>query len=1007
MSIKVIQEYYRNSENYKQFGQTTNESSIRRAFANLLEHYCHSNNLYIIDELHLKESKKRPDATVRNSLGLDFGHWESKDENDNLDKEIFNKQNLGYPTFNIIFENSIDIVLIQENKEVLRGKIADEEFLDRLIIAFVSYERKEIREYRLAIEKFANDVPRIVSKLRIMIVKQFNSNNNFIISFNNFWEICKKSINPEISKENIIEMLIQHILTDEIFTSIFNDAAFHRENIIGKQLNNLINTFFERALRRKTLSSIDNYYLAIKAEASRIVDHHQKQHFLKIIYENFYKAYNPKAADKLGIVYTPTEIVQFMIKSTDHLLDKHFHKGLKDKNVEILDPATGTGTFIVDIIDYIPKQYLEYKYKNEIHANEVAILPYYIANLNIEYTYQQKMLTFEPFNNIVFVDTLDNLGFNYNGKQFALEDFGFNEENLARIKNQNEKKISVIIGNPPYNANQQNENDNNKNRLYPQIDKRIKETFIFNSKAQKTKLYDMYARFFRWAMDRIDDEGIIAFVTNRSYIDSKTYDGFRKILKEEFDFCYIIDTKSDVRKNPKIAGTTHNVFGIQTGIAVIFLVKNGKSINDVASINYFSLDDEILKKDKLQWLIDNQFEDIPFERIRPNFNEKWINQAEINDWDSLIKIASKNAKLNRGNETIFEFYSLGVSTNRDNWVFDFSEKNLQKKIKFFVKKYNELLRSNDNSWDTSIKWSADLKKYFSKKLKLTFNKNIAVVNYRPFTKKYYSIDKMLSDRLTENHYRIFGKDFNNENFCICIDNNGGNKILMTNKIADLHFTGDTQIIPFYIYDTNSDNKKENITDWSLNEFRTHYNDNKIEKINIFHYVYAVLYNPNYRSIYEINLKEDFPAIPFYKDFKKWSDWGEELVELHLNYENVEKYNLNIINIENKFDKPKVKLKIDKLKGEIVIDENTIINGIPETVWKYQLGNRSPLEWVTDQYKEKKMDEQILQEKFNDYRFSDYKELFIDLIQKLVTVSISTVDIMNKMEIESTNQNESF
>ena len=291
-----------------------------------------------------------------------------------------------------------------------------------------------------------------------------------------------------------------------------------------------------------------------------------------------------------------------MIKSTDFLLNKHFNKFLEDKGVEILDPATGTGTFICDIIDYISKDKLRYKYKNEIHANEVAILPYYISNLNIEFTYTQKIGSYEEFENLCFVDTFDNMDFLYRGKQIDMFN-PFTEENTKRIKNQNDKKIAVIIGNPPYNANQANENDNNKNREYPKIDQRIKDTFIKQSTAQKTKAYDMYARFYRWAFDRLNTNGIIAFISNRSFIDSRTFDGFRKTIATEFDFAYIIDTKSDVRANPKISGTANNIFGIQTGVAIMFLVRKvNKDKKKICNIFYTSMEDEWRKEQKLHGL---------------------------------------------------------------------------------------------------------------------------------------------------------------------------------------------------------------------------------------------------------------------------------------------------------------------------------------------------------------------------------------------------------------------
>ena len=541
MSKQTINHYYSKIDQYKRYGGTRNESSIRRAFANLLEEYCLPKNLVLVDELTLKKSQKRPDGTVKDALRLDWGHWESKDTKDNLDEEIEKKLEIGYPKFNIIFENSEEIVLIQHGSRIMRHRMEDADALHALLTKFVSYERPEIKKFHLAVEKFREDIPDIIEALRSMISKEEKTNKTFKQAFAEFWKLSKKSINPDITAFDIHEMLIQHILTAEIFDTVFGESHFHRENSIAKKLEAVANTFFTSTLRRNTLVRIDSYYKAIKAQASRIDNHHEKQKFLKVIYENFYKAYNPRGADRLGIVYTPGEIVLFMIESTDFLLEKHFGKSLSDKNVEILDPATGTGTFITEIIEYITPQYLKYKYKNEMHANELAILPYYIANLNIEYTYQQKMGQYKPFNNIVFVDTLDNLGFEFSGKQRTFEGFGLSAENLERIKKQNKRKISVIIGNPPYNANQMNENDNNKNRAYPEIDKRIKNTYIKESTAQKTKVYDMYSRFLRWASDRIDKNGIIAFITNRSYIDSRTFDGFRKIVAKEFDDIYIVN----------------------------------------------------------------------------------------------------------------------------------------------------------------------------------------------------------------------------------------------------------------------------------------------------------------------------------------------------------------------------------------------------------------------------------------------------------------------------------
>ncbi len=578
MSIQLIKNYQRELAKVKDLG-AMNELALKRPFANLLQAYCQKKNLTLVEESSIKNDEGktiRPDGIAKGINRLDWGYWESKDEADDIEEEVRKKFAKGYPNDNIIFEDTQTAILYQAGKRVATATMQDEgNALDDLLTQFISFERPEYRAFRDSIEAFKDDVPAIIKALRNLMENEAKNNLNFTKARDNFLKICQDSINPDITQEDVREMIVQHILTEDIFTTIFDEADFHRSNNIASELERVILTFFKKEVKKNFFDKVRNYYRAIQAVASKIDDVREKQTFLKVIYEDFYKAYNPKGADKLGIVYTPNEIVRFMIESTDHLLYEHFGKELLSKGVEILDPATGTGTFITDLIDYFPsskKEQIKYKYEHEISANEVSILPYYIANLNIEFAYKQKIGEYKEFENLVFVDTLENMGFGYEGKQGSLFT-SISAENLDRIKKQNAKKISVIIGNPPYNANQQNENDNNKNREYPAIDKRIKDTFIKESTAQKTKVYDMYSRFFRWAMDRLGSEGIIAFITNRSFIDSRTFDGFRKVIQEEFDYIYIIDTQSDVRANPKIAGTTHNVFGIQTGVAVMFLVK--------------------------------------------------------------------------------------------------------------------------------------------------------------------------------------------------------------------------------------------------------------------------------------------------------------------------------------------------------------------------------------------------------------------------------------------------
>ena len=704
MSRLLVTQYQAEVEKIIRYGGSRKETSIRVAFQNLLNEYCKPRDFLLIPELDYKLPNGKivyPDGTIKDALRLDWGYWESKDQYDNLDQEIAKKLNKGYPDSNILFEDSQTAVLIQSGQETQRVTMGDADAVDGIINNFINYVRPEVRDFREAIDIFRQDLPIILDSLRKLIKCQEGNNILFENARNKFFNICQKSINPEITLLDIQEMIIQHILTEDIFINIFSESQFHQENNVARELQGVISTFFTGSLKRNTLGSIERYYAVIRRTAANIVNHQEKQKFLKALYENFYKAYNPKAADRLGIVYTPNEIVRFMIESTDFLVHKHFGKLLADKEVEILDPATGTGTFITELIDFLPTHSLQHKYKHEIHCNDVAILPYYIANLNIEFTYKQKMGEYEEFENICFVDTLDNTSFE--GKQLDL--FAMTVENTARIKRQNDRTISVIIGNPPYNANQQNENDNNKNRAYSEIDKLIKESYVKYSNAQKTKRYDMYSRFFRWATNRLNENGILAFITNSSFIHSKEADGFRKAVSDDFSYIYIIDLHGDVRKNPKLSGTTHNVFGIQTGVAIMFLVKKQNSDFNSCQIFHIRRPEFDTANDKLKFLSQTKFNQIPFDHIKPDQKFNWINQSD-NDFESLLPLLDKDVKSGKKQEALFKLFTIGVVTNRDEWVYDFSDLVLINKVKLMIGVYNSCVENK--TMDNTIKWSSSL-----------------------------------------------------------------------------------------------------------------------------------------------------------------------------------------------------------------------------------------------------------------------------------------------------------
>ena len=998
MSKLLISQYYNNVDQIIQYGGSRKETSIRVEFQNLLNNYCRSKDFLLIPELEYKTKKGKtviPDGTIKDALRLDYGYWESKDQYDNLDLEIEKKLAKGYPNDNILFEDSQTVVLIQGGGEILRVSMRDAEALDTAINAFINYLRPEVQDFRDAISHFKEDLPTILTTLRSLIDKQSISNQPFQQARDKFWQVCRESIHPEISLEDIREMMIQHILTEDIFINIFNESQFHRENNIACKLQAVIETFFTGATKRNTLSTIERYYAVIRRTAANIYNHHEKQKFLKAVYENFYKAYNPKAADKLGIVYTPNEIVRFMIESTDYLLHKHFGKILADKDVEILDPATGTGTFIAELIEYLPKAQLPYKYEHEIHCNEVEILPYYIANLNIEFTYQQKMGNCPEFHNICFMDTLDHTVFA--DKQLNL--LSMTVENTARIKRQNDRKISVIMGNPPYNAKQENFNQNNANRYYQEVDKRIKDTYIRYGKAQnQIVIYDMYTRFIRWASDRLSHNGIIAFVSNNSFIDALAYDGFRKVIAEEFNEIWIIDTKGNARNSgERRRQEGGNVFSdqIRVGVAIYFLIRN-ENLQGF-KVFYHAFDDYAKAEEKKDFLAKNKLQNINFIHYNPDKNNNWINQTD-NNFDSLLPLVSKKPILDL-DHSIFLLSSLGVLTNRDEWVYDYSYQNLVKKMLFFNEIYNQSVKNN--IVDYSIKWSSSLEMYWKSKIQVEHDPNlIRTTLYRPFCKQFHYTEKIFNHRLTRNHYEILGKNLDQENYCIVFNTISSPKsfhVLVSNCLVDGHLTGDSQCLPLYSYDKEG-NHIDNITDWGLTQFQTYYNDKSIQKIDIFHYTYAVLHNPIYQQKYEQNLKRDFPRIPFYDNFPQWVTWGKQLMELHINYETINPYPLTRVNSsETEITNPKPKLKADKIKNEIILDTVTSLTDIPKTAWEYRLGNRSALEWILDQYKEKKPKDETIAKQFNNYRFADYKEQVINLLMRVCTVSVETVKIIQAME----------
>lgn len=1007
MSQLLIQSYLNQLADLRKVSGTHRESVVREAFKDLLKGWGKSHDLIFVPEYEIEtpaKERRYVDGALLHMLRVPFGYWEAKDEKDDLDAEIETKFRRGYPQDNIVFEDSRTAVLIQNKTEIVRCAVDDVAGLEKLLKLFFSYERQEIAGFRKAVEQFKTDIPAVLLALRDMIEGAEAQNPAFRKAAGHFLTHAKQVINPSLIAADVREMLIQHILTEGVFAAVFPDAPFHSDNNVARELYKLESTFFTGNTKYRTLKALEPYYTAIRAAATQIGSHHEKQSFLKAIYENFYKVYNAKAADRLGVVYTPNEIVRFMIEGANWLCEQNFKRSLIDPDVDILDPATGTGTFICELLEYFrgQPQKLKRKYQVELHANEVAILPYYVANLNIEATYAAIAGEYLEFPNLCFVDTIDNTAplRKYKGHMDDL--FGaVSEENVERIRRQNSRRISVIIGNPPYNANQLNENENNKNREYPEIDKRIKETYIKASTAQKTKLYDMYARFFRWASDRLDENGVLAFITNRSFIDSRTFDGFRKTVAAEFNQAWIVDLGGDVRANPKLSGTKHNVFGIQTGVAISFFVKKTKTKG--CTIRYIRRPELETAEDKLAFLGNTHLNSLKFETVEPDKKHNWLNLTD-NDFDSLIPIASKETKASKKpaqEKAIFKLFSLGVSTNRDDWVMDFSQNSLERKTRFLFSHYNS--RLGNKEVDQVIKWSSSLLSRCSQGRIEPYSKNhYGVTLYRPFVKSKIYYSRLFIDRpgLSESLFPI-----QQTNRCLAVLSGVRQPFcVVASDVAPnlaLYSADPTQYVSLYRYD-DQNNRVDNITDWALKQFRTQYPKGRgkagreVTKEDIFHYVYAVLHDPAYREKYALNLKREFPRLPFYADFWQWAAWGRALMELHIGYESVSPWKLKRVDVPDAA-LPKAMLKADRENGQIIIDGATRLLGIPPEAWDYKLGNRSALEWILDQYKEKKPKDPTIREKFNTYRFADYKEQVIDLLARVTRVSVETVAIIGAMK----------
>ena len=894
----------------------------------------------------------------------------------------------------------------------------------------------DISEYREAIyakivlkcgdrrywETWANDVAQIAEahKTRIQGLLK-SSNTHYRELFDEFLRGLQDNVHPAIVEEEAVEMLSQHLITKPVFNALFENYDFASQNPVSKTMQSMLDLLEDQQLDDET-HKLDKFYETVRMRASGIDNAEGKQKIIIELYDKFFKTAFPKMASRLGIVYTPIEIVDFILQSAEDLMRKEFGKGLSDEGVDILDPFTGTGSFIVRLLQkgFIEGKDLARKYKHELHANEVILLAYYIAAINIENAYHERMsdADYKPFPGILFTDT-----FQLEEKNWMEETFF--PENYSRAKRQRKRKIRVIIGNPPYSVGQRDEGDDNKNLKYPKLDTKIRETYAkHSSKMLKKNLYDSYVRAIRWASDRIGEEGIIAFVSNSGYIDGNAAEGIRKCLSDDFTAIYCFNLRGDVRKNMlnKHAGEGGNVFGqaSMTGIAITLLVKNPKKKD--RKIYYYDIGDDLKTQEKLAKIEElGGAGKIDWQIIQPNAQYDWINQRSP-EFANFLPLGDKeNKKKNQPKiPAVFDLFSLGVVTNRDSWAVNSSKekvaKNMRAMIAFYnaeVERYQEACRAEgkapnvdsfiDND-ETKISWDSTIKKDFRYQETRIFSKSkIRQENYRPFQKQWIYFDRHFNGAVSR--MPDFFPNPDTENLAICVTSVGSRKdfsAFMVDMIFDLEVVEKAQCFPFYVYDKKVMEKRENIPDDTLSSFQKHYQDNTISKIDIFYYVYGLLHSPQYKTKYAHDLKKMLPRVPMHKDFWAFSQAGKALGDLHVHYETAKEYPLREEAADlglAKGSRQVIKMKFAKKDGQadktkIVCNPHLTLAGVPLEAYEYEVNGKSAIEWVMDRYQHKVDKDSQITNNPNDW--SDDPNYIVRLLKKVVTVSVESARIIQKL-----------
>lgn len=855
--------------------------------------------------------------------------------------------------------------------------------------------------------------------------------------FQDFHKGLKASINPFISEDEAVEMLSQHLITKPVFNALFENYDFAAQNPVSQTMQRMVDLLEKHNLDSET-ATLGRFYDSVRERAEGIDNAEGKQRIIIELYDKFFKTAFPKMAERLGIVYTPVEIIDFILQSVQDTMKREFGKGLTDEGVDILDPFTGTGSFIVRMLqgDYINARDLQRKYRGEIHANEIVLLAYYIAAINIEEAYHARSAgDYEPFPGILLADT-----FQLGERKGETEDAFI--DNFERADKQNKRSIRVIVGNPPYSAGQRSENDANKNLNYPKLDAKVKDTYAKHSTATlKNSLYDSYIRSIRWASDRIGDEGIVAFVSNGSYIDGRATDGMRKCVADEFTSVYYFNLRGNQRTSGEISKKEGGkIFGSgsRAQIAITLFVKNPGKENDKCEIYYHDIGDYLTQQQKLEKIKDfSSVTKLVWQNIEPNEQYDWINQRHP-EFEKWFPVGDKENKRKKGREysvpSVFSLYSLGVITARDAWAYNFSKAKLEDNMKSMIEFYNSELnryrghRSISDSeleqfLDTDpkkISWDGTLKGDLGKLKPGTYSgSKIRLVSYRPFQKQWLYLDRQFNNSV----YRMLDcfPESDSENLAICVPGLGVSRefsVLMTNICPDLGFASTrNQCFPLYCYQEpsedalfegaeNSPAKIENIPDDTLEMFQNHYGDKNISKIDIFYYVYGILHSPRYKTKYAADLRKMLPRIPLHKKFYAFSRAGKALGDLHVNYESVAEYPVKEMSLNLLADAERrvVKMKFAKQgkavdKTSIVYNKNLILHDIPLQAYQYVVNGKSAIEWMMERYQVKTDKDSGIKNDPNEW--SDDPNYIVKLLKKVVYVSVESVKIIDSLpEFES-------